>query len=179
MTVPTGMSFLYVPGEGHGYPRPADPAGITVAEWLCGTSDRHIAPRVPGSSAHLRRDAPAANSFRLCGVLQSSAHALGITERCALAPNSPTIWRHCRHSDLGWAASPIPPDMIFGNDRSLNYTCCSADFINTMSRFRFSVHIEPIMGILRIGTDSIQIMPDRKNFGRWRCKYRGSLRRQQ
>jgi hypothetical protein len=27
-----------------------------------------------------------------------------------------TIWRPCRHSDLGWTASPIRPDMIFGKD---------------------------------------------------------------
>src|SRR6185503_10005305 len=103
-------------GEGDGYPRSTDLSWITVAEWLCRTSDRHIVLRVPGSSAHLRRGAPAANSFRLCGVLQSSAHALGITERCALASSRPTIWRYRRHSDPGWTASPIPPDMIFGKD---------------------------------------------------------------
>src|SRR6478672_13458854 len=62
---------LHVSGEGDGYPRPADLSWITMAEWLCRTSDRHIAPRVPGSSGSLRRDAPAANSFCLCGVLQS------------------------------------------------------------------------------------------------------------
>jgi prostaglandin-H2 D-isomerase / glutathione transferase len=39
---------------------------------------RHPAPRVPGSYGHLQRDAPAANSFRLRSVLQSSAHAFGI-----------------------------------------------------------------------------------------------------
>jgi hypothetical protein len=100
-----------------GIPRPADLSWITMAEWLCGTSDRHVAPRVPGPNGHLQRGAPAANSFRLCDVLQSSAHALGITERCPLASSRPTIWRHCRHSDLGWAASPIRPDMIFGKDR--------------------------------------------------------------
>src|SRR5262249_25319617 len=105
---------LHVPGEGNGYPRSTDLSPNTVAEWLCGTSDRHIAPRVPGSNGHLRRDAPAPNTFHLCGILQSSAHALGITERCALASSSPTIWRHCRHSHLGWTASPIRPDMIFG-----------------------------------------------------------------
>ena len=78
--------------------------------------DRYIAPRVPGSNAHLRRRAPAASSFRLCGVLQSGAHAPGITQRCALASSSPRLWRHCRHSDPGWTAPPIPPDMIFGKD---------------------------------------------------------------
>ena len=99
-----------------GYPRSTDLSWITVAEWLCRTSDRHIALRVSGSSAHLRRGPPAANSFRLFGVLQSSAHALGITERCALASSRPTIWRYRRHSDPGWTAPPIRPDMIFGKD---------------------------------------------------------------
>ena len=59
---------------------------------LCRTSDRHIASRVPGSNADLRRGTSAVNSFRLCGVLQSSAYPLGITKRCALAPSSPTVW---------------------------------------------------------------------------------------
>src|SRR4051794_7099652 len=43
------------------------------------------------------------------------------TERCALASSRPTIWRHCRHSDPGWTAPPIRPDMIFGRDRSGNW----------------------------------------------------------
>jgi hypothetical protein len=85
----------------------------------CGTSDRHTASRVPEPNGHLRRGAPAANSFRLCGVLQSSAHALGITKRCTLASRRPTVWCHCRYSHLGRAASPIRPDIIFGKDRSL------------------------------------------------------------
>jgi hypothetical protein len=108
---------LHVSGEGDGYPRSTDLSWVAVVEWLCRTSDRHTAPRVPGSSGNLRRYAPAANSFRLCGVLQSTAHALGITERCAFSSSSPTIWRHCRHSDPGWIAPPIRPDMIFGKDR--------------------------------------------------------------
>jgi hypothetical protein len=95
----------------------ADLAWIAVAKWLCGTPDRHIAPRVPGPNGHLQRGTPTANSFRLCGVLQSSAYPLGITERCALPSSSPTIWRHCRRSDLGWAASQLRPDMIFEKDR--------------------------------------------------------------
>ena len=88
-----------------------------MAKWLCRTSDRHLAPRVPGPNGHLQRGAPAANSFRLCDVLQSSAHALGIAERCPLASSSPTVWLHCRHSYLGRATSSIRPDMIFGKDR--------------------------------------------------------------
>ncbi len=114
---PCLRACLHVSGEGHGYPRSTDLFRVTVAKWLCRTSDRHIAARVPGSSGDLHRDAPAANSFRLCGVLQPSTHALGITERCALASSSPTIWYHCRHSDPRWTAPPIRPDMIFGKDR--------------------------------------------------------------
>jgi hypothetical protein len=107
---------LYLSRQRHGYPRPSDLAWVTVAKWHCGTSDRHTAPRVPGSNYYLWRGAPTARSFRLCGVLQSSAHALGITERCPLASSSPTVWCHCRYSHLGRAASPIRPDMIFGKD---------------------------------------------------------------
>jgi len=92
-------------------PRPPNLSWVPIAEWLRWTTDRHIAPRVPGSSGDLQRDAPAANSYRLCGVLQSSAHAHGITERCALASSSPTLWRHLRHSDPGWTAPPIRPDI--------------------------------------------------------------------
>ena len=56
-------------------------------------------------------------SCLIYGVLQSGAHALGITKRCALASSSPTVRCHCRHSDLGRTASSIRPDMIFGKDR--------------------------------------------------------------
>jgi hypothetical protein len=78
----------------------------------------------------LRRGAPAANSFRLCGILQSSAHALGIRETCALAPRSPTVCCHCRHSHLGRTASSIRPDMIFGND-----TAACALLVSMLSEF--------------------------------------------
>ena len=57
-----------------------------------------------------------ASCFRLRGVLQSSTHALGITERCALASSSPTVRCHCRHSNLGRTTPSIRPDMIFGKD---------------------------------------------------------------
>jgi hypothetical protein len=99
-----------------------------VAEWLCRTSDRHTAPRVPGSNTHLRRGAPAASSFRLCGVLQSSAHPLGIRERCAFASSGPTTWRHCHHFHPGWTAPPIRPDIDFRKGQqiprlSLDHRC--------------------------------------------------------
>src|SRR6187200_3156009 len=76
---------LYVPGQSNGYPRPADLAWIAVAKWHCGTSDRHNASRVSGSDADLWRGPSAAYSFRLCGLLQSSAHASDIKERCTFA----------------------------------------------------------------------------------------------
>jgi hypothetical protein len=116
-------AYLVRDNDRHGYSRPADLAWIALAKWLCGTLNRHIAPRVPGPNRHFQRGTPTANSFRLCDVLQSSAHALGITERYAVASSRPTVWRHCSHSDLGRAASSIRPDMIFGKDR-----CRSAAF---------------------------------------------------
>jgi hypothetical protein len=74
---------------------------VAMAKRHCRTSDRHTAPRVPGPNVDLWRVAPASRSFRLCGVLQSIAHALGITERRALASSRPTVRCHCRHSDSG------------------------------------------------------------------------------
>ena len=43
-----------------------------------------------------------------------------------LATSRPTSWRHSRHSNLGWAASPIRPDMIFGKDRFVSTTTSRA-----------------------------------------------------
>ena len=57
---------------------------IAVAKWNCGTSDRHTTSRLPGPNSFAARRTYA-DSFRLCSLLQSSAHALGITERCAVA----------------------------------------------------------------------------------------------
>ena len=89
---------LHVSGRAMGIrDRPISP-GSPWQNGLCRTSDRHTAPRVPGSNTHLRRGAPAASSLRLCAVLQSSAHPLGIRERCAFASSGPTIWRHCHHT---------------------------------------------------------------------------------
>src|SRR6478735_4242540 len=116
---------LHVSGEGDGYPRSTDLSWVAVAEWLCRTSDRHTAPRVLGSNTHLRRGAPAASSFRLCGVLQSSTHPLGIRERCAFASSGPTIWRHCHHLHPGWTAPPIRGCVSGTMElRSLIRSCC-------------------------------------------------------
>jgi NAD(P)-dependent dehydrogenase (short-subunit alcohol dehydrogenase family) len=97
------------------------PDGITM---LIGdvTDDASVAKLVDevisdaGRIDLLVNNAGVENSIRPgCGVLQSSANALGIRERCAPASSSPTLWRHRRHSDPGWSAPP--PDMIFGKDR--------------------------------------------------------------
>ena len=98
--------------------RPISP-GSPWQNGYCGTSDRHYAPRVLGSNADLWRGALAPNSCFVRGVLQSSAHASGITERCALASIGPTVWRHRRHSHFGGTASSIRADMIFGKDTGL------------------------------------------------------------
>ena len=57
-------------------------------------------------------------SFTLMRVLQSSADALGFTERCAVASGSSMLWLHCRQSGSGGTAPPICPDIIFGKDRA-------------------------------------------------------------
>ena len=83
-------------------------------------TSRVKASRVSGSNADLWRGAPAANPFRLCGLLQSRAHASGTTERRAPTPRRPAIWIHCQRPNIGRITSPICSDMIFGKDRS-NY----------------------------------------------------------
>ena len=56
-------------------------------------------------------------SFLSARILQSGAHALGVTERCAVASSSPAVRCHCRRSHLGGTASSMGPDMIFGKER--------------------------------------------------------------
>ena len=80
---------LYVPGEGHGYPRPADLAWIAVAKWLCGTPDRHIASRVPGPNADLWRGASAASSCLICGVLRARTWHYRKMRPCIEQSNGP------------------------------------------------------------------------------------------
>ena len=99
-----------------------------MAKWYCRTSDRHHAPRVPGPDADLWRVALAASSCFVCSVLQSSAYALGITERCAVTSSRPTVWRHRSHSGPGRTPSSIRPDMIFGKDKDLFHGLLSVVF---------------------------------------------------
>ena len=132
MMVPTGVFSRL--GDDHGHPRPTDLTGIAAAKWLYRTPDWHRALRVD-QIADLRPVAPTANSVRVFGVLQSNVHTLGITERCASTSCSRTIWRYCRHSDLGRTALSIRPDMIFGKDRRRSLrsprrsnVCCNRRF---------------------------------------------------
>jgi hypothetical protein len=50
---PCLRTCLYISGEGDGYPRPTHLPWVTMAKWLRGTSNRDLAPRVPGPSSHL------------------------------------------------------------------------------------------------------------------------------
>src|SRR5260221_11667432 len=60
--------------------------------------------------------APTTGSCFVCGVLQSNAHALGVGQGCAPGSGGPAVRCHCRYPNLGRAAPPIRPDMIFGKD---------------------------------------------------------------
>ena len=94
---------------------PGSPWQNGYAERLIGTLRRECLDRVLiFGESHLRRIL-----VSYTGVLQSGPHALGITERCALASSSSAVRHHCLHSDLGRTASSIRPDMIFGKDRSM------------------------------------------------------------
>jgi hypothetical protein len=65
-------------GQGDGHSRSTDLARIAVAKSVCRASDWHRASRVPGPDSGFWRSAFAANSFSLCSVLQSHAHASGL-----------------------------------------------------------------------------------------------------
>ena len=49
----------------HGYPRQANFPELTMAKWDCGTSDWHLAPRVPRPNAGFWRSAPIIRSIEL------------------------------------------------------------------------------------------------------------------
>ena len=108
---------------------PGSPWQNGYAERLIGTLRRECLDRmlIFGES-HLRRIL-----VSYYGVLQSGPHALGITERCALASSSSAVRRHCRHSDLGRTASSIRPDMIFGKDSRSAWACSSKNLRDARS----------------------------------------------
>src|SRR5512146_3285635 len=87
-----------------------------MAKWHCRTSDRHAAPRIPGSGHCVRRGAIAPCALCLCGILQSNASASGFTEGYPLKARHPTDRQRCGHPDPWRITSPIRPDMIFGKD---------------------------------------------------------------
>src|SRR5262249_551939 len=90
------------------------------------------------------RIAPAANSFFLCGVLQSGPYALGLGQRHAAGSGSPAVRRHCRHPNLVRLAPPLRPDMIFGKDRSRTWgkqgVIAMARLVDTRDVFKQAVH---------------------------------------
>ena len=96
---------------------PRSPWQNGIAERFIGTLRRECLDHmVIFSEMHLRRILSAYAAYY--NQVRTSAHALGITERCALASSRPTISRYRRHSDPGWTAPPIRPDVIFGKDRA-------------------------------------------------------------
>src|SRR5262249_10899588 len=111
------------------HPRPTDLTWIALAKSVRGASDWHRASRVLGPDADLWRIAPAANSFFLCGVLQSGPYALGLGQRHAAGSGSPAVRRHCRHPNLVRLAPPLRPDMIFGKDSQPSSLTQSAHFV--------------------------------------------------
>ena len=89
---------------------PGSPWQNGIAERLIGTLRRECLDQmVIFSEAHLRRILCAYATY----YNQARPHL-------ALQKDTPlrraAVWCHCRHSELGWAASPIRPNMIFGKD---------------------------------------------------------------
>ena len=90
---------------------------FALAKWDCGTSHRHLAARVPRPNAGFWRNAPTANSLRLCGVLQSGPHPYGVTEGRPFTSGRPAKRDHYRHTRSVGSSSSVRADMIFGKDR--------------------------------------------------------------
>ena len=104
---------------------PGSPWQNGIAERLIGTLRRECLDHVLiFGEPHLRRILSAYAAY-----YNQSAPALGITERCALATGCPKVWRHCRYSHLGRAASPIRPDMIFGKDKERTAHVCGCPLL--------------------------------------------------
>jgi transposase InsO family protein len=91
--------------------------GFTSRVRAMGIRDRPISPWSPWQNGYAERLIGTLRRECLDQVLIfSEMHLRRILLRCALASSSPTLWRHCRHSDPGWTAPPIRPDMIFGKN---------------------------------------------------------------
>ena len=123
---------LPAPGQSHGYPRQANFPRLTLAKWDCGTSHRHLAPRASRPNAGFWRNAPTANSLRLCGVLQSGPHPYGVTEGCPFTSSCPAKRDHYRHTRSVGSSSSVRADMIFGRDRCDSYRILDFDEPNSM-----------------------------------------------
>jgi hypothetical protein len=95
--------------------RPISPRS-PLAKSVCRASDWYRAARVPGPGADLRRGAPAANSFFVCGLTMRCAHTWRLA-KTRHRSGSPAVRRHCRYPNLVRAAPPLCPDTIFGKDR--------------------------------------------------------------
>jgi hypothetical protein len=65
----------------------------------------------------LAKDAPVRRLIQRTGRIQVRARSWRATPSIRTDLIFGRDRRHCRHSDLGWAASPIRPDIIFGKDR--------------------------------------------------------------
>ena len=88
---------------------PQSPWQNAYAERLIGTLRRECLDQmVILGEVHLRRILSGYATYYIQTRTQ-----LGITERYAVTSSRPTVWRHCRHSDLGRPTSSIRPDIIF------------------------------------------------------------------
>ena len=91
---------------------PQSPWQNGCAERLIGTLRRECLDQVViFSEMHLRRILSAYAPY------YNQAHTHLVLRKDALLHRVQRVWRHCRHSDPGWTAPPIRPDMIFGKDR--------------------------------------------------------------
>jgi hypothetical protein len=92
-------------------PRTSSRRPLTLAERLCGASDRVYSARVPRSHRHQQRARIAPCLGRVCPVLPEISNARGAGQGCARVTTCRAVWQRRDHRDSlpRWSASPVRP----------------------------------------------------------------------
>ena|SRR6266566_3191051 len=96
-----------------GHPRQTYRSTLALAERLCRKTDRIDPTRVRRPCDRLGRGAPTPDSASLCPLLQRSANAPLVGQRCAPLAPGPADRQHHVICSPWWTASPLPPSLSF------------------------------------------------------------------
>src|ERR1700722_4471737 len=97
----------------HAHSRQADCAGLTLAEWLCRTTDRIDPARVFGSHYCLGRGTSAPEVNFLCRLLQLRPNASVFVQGCADFPSDSSDRNHSFTTHPWRTSSSLRPGLSF------------------------------------------------------------------